>query len=468
VPRRARSDADLIDVVVLGAGVAGLEAARRLLRAGRKVVVVEARPRVGGRVDTVRPAGWPAPVEAGAEFVHGHPPALLAALRAAHARVGTHAISFVTARAGKLSRDRRAWGAAQALVGALPRVDRPFAEVVNSRPELRRAARGEVGALARAFVEGFNAADARRVSAAWLQQENDASAAEAGSGIARVIDGYDRLPAYLSRALEHRPGSLRLGAVATDVVWSHEDGGVEVRVRGAQGGELPPVRARAGLVTLPLGVLQAEPPALGAVRFRPALPAAKRDAIRRLAMGPVLKIVLRFRDAFWESAAQASAAFLPGAPRIGDLTFLHTANAIPATWWVPSPLRVPILIGWVAGPLVAKLKAASGSTNADAIVAHGTGVLARALGLRAAALRAALVDALVFDWARDPFARGAYSWIPAGALDAPAALGTPIGDQLFFAGEATDAGGDSGTVHGALASGARAADEILTRLRARP
>lgn len=74
----------------------------------------------------------------------------------------------------------------------------------------------------------------------------------------------------------------------------------------------------------------------------------------------------------------------------------------------------------------------------------------------------------MFDWARDPFARGAYSWIPAGALDAPTALAAPVADRLFFAGEATDAGGDSGTVHGALASGLRAADEILARLRAHP
>jgi monoamine oxidase len=83
-------------------------------------------------------------------------------------------------------------------------------------------------------------------------------------------------------------------------------------------------------------------------------------------------------------------------------------------------------------------------------------------------LTAELEDLRVFDWAVDPFARGAYSWVPVGALDAPAALALPVGGSLYFAGEATDVGGDPGTVHGALATGARAAHEIRVRLTATP
>src|SRR5262249_26857825 len=90
--------------------------------------------------------------------------------------------------------------------------------------------------------------------------------------------------------------------------------------------------------------------------------------------------------------------------------------------------------------------------------------LARALGDPARDLLAAVADARVFDWASDPYARGAYSWIPVGAVEAPAALAAPVGACLFCAGEATDTGGDTGTVHGALATGARAAREIAARL----
>lgn len=456
------------DVVVVGAGVSGLEAARRLRRAGLDVAIVEARPRVGGRIDTHRLPGWPAPVEAGAEFVHGRPAPLLAALRRAKARVGRQSATHVMARAGEISRDRRAWQAALALVDKLPREDRSFAEVLR-RPALRRAATGSIRTLARSFVEGFNAADGQRVSVAWLREESDAAAeADGGDALTRVLDGYDQLPRRLAADVGTEPRRMRLGAVVKEILWSGDGGGggrgrgVEVRMEGARGGTLPPIRARAALITVPLGVLKARPPAPGAIRFRPALPGAKREAIRRLGMGPVLKTVLLFRESFWVSAAQARSALLPGAPRIPDLTFLHTPDGIPPTWWVPSPLRVPILIGWTAGPAVAALKA--GDRAEAAIVEHGVRVLAAALGLPARALLAAVVDARVFDWERDPFARGAYSWLPVGALQAPSVLGAPIGDCLFFAGEATDAGGDSGTVHGALASGARAAAEILARL----
>jgi monoamine oxidase len=82
---RAARDAD---VIVVGAGVAGLEAARRLVRARLRVIVLEARPRIGGRIDTQRPPGWPAPLEAGAEFVHGRPHNLMHALAEARARLG--------------------------------------------------------------------------------------------------------------------------------------------------------------------------------------------------------------------------------------------------------------------------------------------------------------------------------------------------------------------------------------------
>jgi monoamine oxidase len=80
---------------------------------------------------------------------------------------------------------------------------------------------------------------------------------------------------------------------------------------------------------------------------------------------------------------------------------------------------------------------------------------------------AAVEDARVFDWSADPWARGAYSWIPVGALDAPAALAMPLAGRLFFAGEATDLVGDPGTVHGAMTTGERAAGEIVAALNPR-
>ena len=124
-----------------------------------------------------------------------------------------------------------------------------------------------------------------------------------------------------------------------------------------------------------------------------------------------------------------------------------------------------MLVGWIASRRAQKFAARYRTPETQLRAALGG--LARALRVSAADFTAAVEDARVFDWRTDPFARGAYSWIPVGALDAPAALAAPVAGRLFFAGEATDLIGDPGTVHGAMATGERAAGEIVAALRAR-
>jgi monoamine oxidase len=207
------------------------------------------------------------------------------------------------------------------------------------------------------------------------------------------------------------------------------------------GQPLAPVLARQAVITLPLGVLAA-----GDVRFAPALPPDKRAAIARLRVGPVTKVVLRFR--------RDPLTRLPFRP-----TLLHAPATPVPTWWPPHPAH-PVLVGWAAGPR------ADGLHDLDdaARVRRALGSLASTLGVTPAALAADLDAYRVFDWQRDPLARGAYAYVSPGATDAPAVLARPVEDTLFFAGEATDLE-EMGTVHGALASGRRAAAEVLVSRR---
>ena len=458
-------------MIVIGAGVAGLEAARRLVQRGLRVVVLEARARLGGRIRTERPAGWPAPVELGAEFVHGRPRTLVQALAAARARVIELSWRHAFVRRGTIDLGSATWRAAQAWMDRLPDEDVSFASMLR-RPGFTRGLSRESRAMLLGFVEGFNAADAERISVLGLNRQTRASEAEEGDRIFHVPGGYDQLVRHLARPLA-RPrvaqrlgttqGALRLGTVVTDVEWGA--GGVRVRSRGALGGTLATLRARVALVTVPLSVLQARRPARGAIAFAPALPAGKRAAIDHLAMGNVVKIVVRFRDRFgsgWSSPI----------PR--DTGFLHVPGAAVPVWWTFGPEPHRCLVGWVAGPAADRLarvgNGARGPVSGDPSLPRlprlraAIAGLARGLGTSTRDLLTAVEDAVVVDWAEDPYARGAYSYVPVGGLDAPAELAAPLSGRLFFAGEATDTGGDPGTVHGALRSGARAAREVAAHL----
>jgi monoamine oxidase len=447
---RARGVHDT-DIVVVGAGVAGLEAAQRLVRARLRVVVLEARPRVGGRIDTQRLPGWPAPVEAGAEFVHGRPRNLVRALAAAGARLGAHPQRHERARRGRLGSSERAWAQAQAVIEELPDEDVSVAEVLR-RPAFAKRLSRDARDMVVGFVEGFNASDVTRVSARGLVEQAEATEAEGGDALQRVRDGYDQLPQHLAASLPR--GALRLSTVVTEVRW--DDAGVDLSVRGALGGPPSRVRARAALITLPLGVLQAAPRARGAIRFVPPLPRTKRQAIERLAMGNVVKVVLRLRQPVGTGVL---------APFGRDMSFVHLGRAPVPTWWVPRPFPPTMLVGWVAGRAAETF--AARYRDPEARLRAALGGLAHAVGARADAIIAAVEDAHVFDWETDPWARGAYSWIPVGGLDAPAALAAPVAARLFFAGEATDLVGDPGTVHGAMTTGTRAAAEIVAALRDR-
>jgi len=451
VPARADRDAD---VIVVGAGAAGLEAARRLVRARLRVIVLEARPRIGGRVDTRRLPGWPAPVEVGAEFVHGRPPNLMRALAAAGARLGVHPQRHERGRPGGVGSSETLWRQAMAVLDSLPDEDVSVTDLLRRREFARRLS-PEARRMVIGFVEGFNASDATRVSVRSLVQQAEATEAEGGDALHRVRDGYDRLLQHLAAPIARVPGALRLASIVTGVRW-RVDAGVEISARGALGGTPSRLRARAALITLPLGVLQAPRSALGAVRFVPALPPAKRRAIGRLAMGNVVKVVLRLREPVGAGALAALGR---------DMSFVHLGDAPVPTWWVPRPFPATMLVGWVAGRRADRFTARHRDSGARLRAALGG--LARGLGLDAAAVTAAVEDAHVYDWGADPWARGAYSWIPVGGLDAPAALAAPVGGRLFFAGEATDTIGDPGTVHGAMTTGTRAATEIIAALRSR-
>jgi len=448
--RRMSQTSDSFDVVVIGAGIAGLEAAHRLKRAGLSVCVLEARDRVGGRIETHHDPGWPAPIDMGAEFIHGRPPALLGALRASGIRARAMPERHQLFRHGRLIDGAKRWKDALELTDDLGGEERTVDELLQS-PAWRRRAPVETRRLARAYLEGFNAADLAQASVQAIVEQQRAAERISGDWLGRPSGGYGALPLRLAQAITRVAqgrASLRLGVIVTRVAW--QPGSVSAHARAADGTRLGPVKARAAVITVPLGVLQAQPPAPGALTFAPGLPAPVRNALDGLVMGAVTKVVLRLNSSPWRGH------------RAQPIGFVHVPGAPFPTFWSATDSPRPILVAWAGGPAAERLRGV-GETG---LRAAATATLARAFGSTHREFLPLIDGVLVRVWADDPFARGAYSYVKVGHRTAGRMLAAPIARTLFLAGEATDVEGWSGTVHGALESGARAARDVLAALRA--
>jgi monoamine oxidase len=436
------------DVVVIGAGAAGLLAGGELARAGASVLLLEARDRVGGRIWTRREPGLAVPVELGAEFIHGQAAITRALLAAADAAVADAADSHLTLHDGKLvpredffPKLRRAFASSSALAQR----DMSFDEFLDCHLATRLSA--EELQRARRMAEGFDAADTARASARAIVAEWLGDVLGEGPQ-SRPRDGYAALLETLLTAFDSAAGPgaarhLQLESMVREVRWS--DGSVEVH--GERGGVPFEIRARRALITLPIGVLQARPGSPAAVRFTPPLE-AKRGALAGLAAGPVIKVLLRFATAFWERLNEG---------RYAGASFLHSPHTEIATFWTPAPERAPLLVAWAGGPRVPRLACGRSPGDLARLAVESLQTLCGS----EVNVAEQLEGWYYHDWQEDPFARGAYSYVLVGGSEARAALARPIGTTLFFAGEATDAGGEAGTVTGALQSGLRAAREAL-------
>jgi len=419
------------DVVVVGAGMAGLTAARALAEAGLKVLVVEAQDRIGGRIWT-RHVGDEA-IELGAEFIHGRPPELWALIEEAGLETYERGGAQVRFEDGTLSDPG---GELEAIFAPLEELktfkgpDVSFAEYLDQE----RIPKAERGGMI-AYVEGFNAADHREVSAASLGAQQKAEDAIDSGHSYRLRDGYDQLPRYLSERITELGSKVLTGTPVKEIRWEQDQ--VEVV------SDLWNFSAPQAVITLPLAVLQK-----GNVTITPP-PQQILEAARRLRMGQAQRFTLLFAERFWEN--------LPPQPMLGEMSFLFAFTEMPPVWWTPHPEASHTITGWVGGPRSAALA----GLDAKTLASKACTTLGRIFGLRKERIRELLRGCYTHDWQQDRFTLGAYSYVAAGGLKASRQMTKPVEDTLFFAGEHTDITGHWGTVHAAMRSGLRATEQIL-------
>ena len=443
--RRRHRDAD---VIVIGAGAAGLAAANVLLDNGLDVLVLEARRRTGGRIETAALLPSGSPIELGAEFLHG-----VAAPIREIAR--EHDLRTIDISGQRFEHTTHGLRVARDYTARLDRVlgrldahrtpDRSFADAMRAN---RGSLRASDRSLATRYVEGFEAADATLIGERWLAAARSSGRDARESRIGRLLDGYGALVDVLAQPLGAR---VRLGAVVSEVRW--RPGHVEV-VSGGAGGRRRTEAARAALVTVPLGVLQAPAGAPGAIRFDPPAPALDRSAALGI-MGPVHRVIYRFSDPFWLEPAFARRL---GAPPLDRMSFLQSRRPLPfQVWWTTYPVTSPLLVAWRGGSHAARLAQQTTQT----LEQLGLDSLASIFRMTPARLAARLVRAYYRDWLTDPFSRGAYAYARVGGARMPERLARPVSHTIWYAGEAAHTAASTGTVHGAIASGQRAARDIV-------
>nr|WP_090276838.1 FAD-dependent oxidoreductase [Mycolicibacterium komanii]CRL70355.1 monoamine oxidase [Mycolicibacterium komanii] len=409
--------ADGEHVVVIGAGFAGLAAARRLADAGLRVTVLEARERIGGRTRTDSSLG--APIDIGASWIHGTQGNPITALAddVGAKTVETDFDDFALfedheevdpdAAAGLLNE----WGRIDIGLDGLSADADDRASVADGLTEVADMNDPLTSWLVASQITGEYAADPNKLSLRWFGSEGEMDGPDV-----LLPGGYTQLSQHLARGLEIRQNT-------TVQRITYDDNRVQIETSAG------PVTADRVVVTVPLGVLKAD-----AIAFDPPLPQPKRDAIARLGFGLLNKVVLAFDHPFWPQSR--SMIGLVGA----DQPVSELVNGLLVS-------DTPILIGLRSGVAAWSREALSDRDAVAQVVA--------ALGAPEP------TGTIVTRWGTDPYSLGSYSFIAVGSSpDDMSVLGEPVDERLLFAGEATNPE-FFGTVHGAYLSGIREAERIL-------
>ncbi|MCD6069099.1 MAG: FAD-dependent oxidoreductase [Bacteroidetes bacterium] len=417
------------DIIIIGAGICGLSAGEALARQGKRVMIMEARSRTGGRVNTL---SWhySQKVEAGAEFIHGDLPLTKALVKKAGGTVREEKGEFYSSGKGSVYH-------AKDLVPHMKKVLRAFHNVkedITLTEFLKTHFTSEADRETRERIirqaEGFDAADPYRISIVALREEWGGDSMESTS---LITEGYSILTEHLTEECMKAGCLIYLSKEAKEVQWQEN----RVRVLTEDGSFC---EAGKLLVTVPLGVLIADSGEKGVIRFVPEIP-DRLEAARQMGYGPVIKIVLEFKTRFWKDEA-----YREKCAQIPALGFLMNESEIPMFW--ANDAELPLITGWVGGSSARKLMHLSDEELHEIAVE----ALAEALVCRRELIMEQLNANAVFNWGKDPFAKGAYSYRTPETPAAKKLLNEPVQNTLYFAGEAL---GDSmGTVEAALESAA--------------
>lgn len=417
------------DVIIIGAGAAGLAAMKDLSEKGYKVCLLEAAEKAGGRIATIKDDKFSNLVEAGAEFIHGKLPYTFKLLKEAGINYEPVEGNMIGVQNGTWQKDEHDehWdrfmnelNKLKTDITILQFLDNHFCE-----PEylyLRQAVQR--------FAEGFDLADISKASI--LPIKNEWKNIEKKQY--RIKGGYIQLIDHLLKCSLQKNAVIYFNACVNKV--ERDKDNIVVHTTDKRKFDASKL-----IITVSLGVLQS-----GSIQFEPSL-ADHAIAIQGLGFGAVIKFLLEFKTSFWNEFDD-------------DVGFLLTDEEIP-TWWTQLPTESNLLTGWLGGP-----KAAEKIFETDAaLLQTALNSLSSIFSMPPAMLREELVHHKIVCWQNQQYVKGGYSYSTLASEQARKILSTPVDDIIFFAGEAVAEGDSTGTVESALQSGYYTASLLIKKLQ---
>lgn len=419
------------DIIIIGAGACGLMAAKKLSGKGKKVTVLEARNRTGGRIHTLHGNGFLQAVESGPEFIHGNLPVTLKLLKKA-------GITYTEAEGGMMRNTGGKWHETgeqtegwDDLLKTMKKLKEDSALTQFLSLYFSDEKYSALRQQALQYAQGFDAVDPDKASVfalrnEWLHEE------EANY---RVDGGYVQMIDALAADCIKSGCLIFLNKTVKEITW--KEGETSVKTSAGE-----TFSAKKIIITVPLGVLQTRD-AEGSIAFSPSLPRAE-DAIENIGYGNVIKILLQFSHLFWLEQKEA--------------LFFFSDQKV-TTWWSQQPSPYPVLTGWIAG----KRTVPFDDMSDDELLEISLQSIAGIFGKSPDEIRQWLTAHHIVNWSRDVFAKGGYSYNKVGSEEAKKILCEPVANTLYFAGEALYSGASGGTVEAALVQGLEVAKKAAQK-----
>jgi monoamine oxidase len=413
-------------LIIVGAGIAGLIAARELYEKF-DVLILEAAATTGGRIRTLRIEGFPAHIEAGPEFIHGH-------LKETSKLLKEAGIDYEAVKGKMYRKEKEKFKEEHEFIDGWDELLKKMKGVkdditlydllqlyfgTDKYKDLRQQATN--------YAEGFDAADVKQVSVRSLYDE---WSKEEGENY-RIPAGYGSLIDFLTAGCERNGVRILTNEIVKQIDWAANNIVVYTTNENRYAADKL-------IVTVPVSVLQTAGQT-ASVNFTPALD-EYMNAAKRIGFGNVIKILLQFKEPFWQE----------------DAGFIFSKEEIP-TWWTQLPNTTALLTGWAGGGRADSLGVETETILLEKALQSLSNIFDRSLQ----ELKDILIASKIFNWKKDEWALGAYNYATPETIDARKLLNIPVNDTIYFCGEALYDGPSPGTVEAAIVHAQRTAEKLI-------